>query len=89
MQLDILAIGAHPDDVELCCGGTLAKAVKLVYKTDIVDLSEGGLGTRGNNKELHLSRDGIGMTKHVTSQLSLYHLNTYTLFCPPHSPSYR
>ena len=48
MQLDILAIGAHPDDVELTCAGTLAKASKQGYKTGIVDLTEGELGTRGN-----------------------------------------
>ena len=49
MQLDLLAIGPHPDDVELCCGGTLAKSAKLGYKTGIVDLTEGELGTRGND----------------------------------------
>src|ERR1043165_9553183 len=47
MQLDILAIGAHPDDIELTCSGTLAKAVKKGYKTGIIDLTEGELGTRG------------------------------------------
>ena len=50
MKLDILAIGAHPDDVELCCAGTLAKANKMGYKTGIVDLTGGELGTRGTNK---------------------------------------
>jgi N-acetylglucosamine malate deacetylase 1 len=47
MELDLLAIGAHPDDVELCCGGTLAKAVRSGYKVGIIDLTEGELGTRG------------------------------------------
>src|SRR5258708_6241470 len=47
MQVDILAIGAHPDDIELTCSGTLAKAKKLGYKTGIIDLTEGELGTRG------------------------------------------
>jgi len=50
MKLDILAIGAHPDDVELTCSGTLAKSVKLGYKVGIMDLTEGELGTRGNSK---------------------------------------
>ncbi|MBI3364766.1 MAG: bacillithiol biosynthesis deacetylase BshB1 [Ignavibacteriae bacterium] len=50
MKLDLLAIGAHPDDVELTCSGTLAKATKLGYKVGIVDLTEGELGTRGNDK---------------------------------------
>lgn len=49
MNLDILAVGAHPDDVELTCAGTIAKAVKNGYKAGIVDLTEGELGTRGNN----------------------------------------
>ena len=47
MELDLLAIGAHPDDVELCCGGTLARAAKAGYKVGIIDLTEGELGTRG------------------------------------------
>lgn len=47
MQLDILAVGAHPDDVELCCGGTLAKLVRSGKKAGILDLTEGELGTRG------------------------------------------
>jgi N-acetylglucosamine malate deacetylase 1 len=47
MQLDILAFGAHPDDVELFAGGTMAKMAALGYSTGIVDLSRGELGTRG------------------------------------------
>jgi LmbE family N-acetylglucosaminyl deacetylase len=49
MKLDILAVGAHPDDIELACAGTLIKAAASGYKTGIVDLTEGELGTRGNN----------------------------------------
>lgn len=48
MKLDILAIGAHPDDVELCASGTLLKHIHLGYKVGILDLSCGELGTRGN-----------------------------------------
>jgi bacillithiol biosynthesis deacetylase BshB1 len=47
MKLDVLAIGAHPDDVELGCSGTLINAVKEGKKTGIIDLTEGELGTRG------------------------------------------
>ncbi len=47
MELDILAIGAHPDDVELACGGTVAKCVKQGYKVGLIDLTEGETGTRG------------------------------------------
>ncbi|HEY8367296.1 MAG TPA: PIG-L family deacetylase, partial [Bacteroidia bacterium] len=46
-KLDILAFGAHPDDVELGCGGTLIKHVKLGKKVGIIDLTLGQLGTRG------------------------------------------
>jgi len=48
MKLDILAIGVHPDDVELGCGGTILKQVDLGYKVGIVDLTKGELGSRGS-----------------------------------------
>ena len=46
-SLHILAFGAHPDDVELGCGGTLAKEISLGKKVGIIDLTRGELGTRG------------------------------------------
>ena len=48
MKLDILAFGAHPDDVELGCAATIAKEVSLGKKVGIVDLTQGELGTRGS-----------------------------------------
>lgn len=48
MELDILAVGAHPDDVELGCGATLAKEISLGKKVGILDLTRGELGTRGS-----------------------------------------
>lgn len=48
MKLDILAIGAHPDDVELGCGATLAKEISKGKKVGIIDLTRGELGTRGS-----------------------------------------
>ena len=48
MKLDILAFGAHPDDIELGCGATIAKEVSLGKKVGIVDLTQGELGTRGS-----------------------------------------
>ncbi|WP_167597577.1 bacillithiol biosynthesis deacetylase BshB1 [Leeuwenhoekiella sp. ZYFB001] len=48
MKLDILAIGAHPDDVELSCSGVLAKEASRGKKTGILDLTRGELGTRGS-----------------------------------------
>jgi bacillithiol biosynthesis deacetylase BshB1 len=47
LNLDLLAIAAHPDDVELTCGGTLLKMAQLGYKTGILDLTAGEMGTRG------------------------------------------
>lgn len=47
MKLDILAFGAHPDDIELSCGATIAKEISLGKKVGIVDLTRGELGTRG------------------------------------------
>ena len=49
IKVDFLAIGAHPDDVELGCGGTLAKLINDGKTVAIVDLTQGELGTRGNN----------------------------------------
>src|SRR5437762_3012810 len=46
-SLDILAIAAHRDDVEQTCGGTLLKMAQLRYRTGILDLTQGELGTRG------------------------------------------
>lgn len=48
MKLDILAFGAHPDDVELGCSGTIAKEIALGKKVGIIDLTRGELGTRGS-----------------------------------------
>ena len=45
--VDILFFGAHPDDVELSCGGTVARSVKDGLKVGIVDLTRGEMGTRG------------------------------------------
>ncbi|HEX7755484.1 MAG TPA: PIG-L family deacetylase [Niabella sp.] len=50
MKLDILAIGVHPDDVELCCAGTLLKEIRSGKKAGIVDLTQGELGTRGTKE---------------------------------------
>ncbi len=48
MKLDILAFGAHPDDVELGAGATIAKEISLGKKVGVVDLTRGELGTRGS-----------------------------------------
>jgi len=47
MKIDILVFGAHPDDVELGCGGTVIKLISQGKKVAIIDLTKGELGTRG------------------------------------------
>lgn len=49
-KVDILAIGVHPDDVELSCSGTLLSHIAQGYKVGLLDLSRGELGTRGSAK---------------------------------------
>ena len=48
MKLDILAFSAHPDDIEISCGGTIIKQIQLGKNVGIVDLTQGELGTRGS-----------------------------------------
>lgn len=47
MKVDILAFAAHPDDIEIACGGTILKSINEGKKVAIVDLTQGELGTRG------------------------------------------
>jgi bacillithiol biosynthesis deacetylase BshB1 len=65
IKLDILAIGAHPDDVELGCGATIAKEISLGKKVGILDLTRGELGTRGSaeirDKEAADAADILGI----------------------------
>ena len=65
MKLDILVFGAHPDDVELGCGGTVIKEIKAGKKVGIIDLTRGELGTRGTAEtrtaETKLASDIMGV----------------------------
>ena len=65
MKLDLLVFGAHPDDVELGCGGTIIKKVKQGKKVGIIDLTRGELGTRGTSKTRDLE------TKNATQILGV------------------
>lgn len=64
MKLDILAIGVHPDDVELGCSGTLLKHIENGKKVGLLDLTRGELGTRGSAalrvKEAEAARKKMG-----------------------------
>jgi len=51
MSLDVLAIAAHPDDVEQTCGGTLLRMAELGYRAGVLDLTAGDMGTRGTPEQ--------------------------------------
>lgn len=73
-QLDVIAVGAHPDDVEIACGGTLAKLVQQGYKVGIVDLTDGEPtpGSPGPEVRLQEAADAariLGIHKRVTLDL--------------------
>lgn len=65
-QLDVLAIAAHPDDVELSVGGTLLKLAAMGYKTGVLDLTRGEAGTRGTPEiraaEAHTAGEILGLS---------------------------
>lgn len=65
MKLDILAFGAHPDDIELGCSGTILKHLKNGLKIGVIDLTKGELGTRGTvetrNKETIQATNVLGI----------------------------
>lgn len=69
MKLDILAIGVHPDDVELSCTGTLLHHIRMGKKVGLLDLTEGELGTRGSAeirvKEAEAASRAMGATVRV------------------------
>lgn len=66
MKADILAFGAHPDDIELSCSGTILRHISLGKKVAIVDLTRGELGTRGTpeirEKEASHASEILGVT---------------------------
>lgn len=66
MKVDILAIGVHPDDVELSCSGTIARHIAMGKKVGILDLTMGELGTRGTpelrTKEANDSAKVLGVS---------------------------
>ncbi|MFK7756937.1 MAG: bacillithiol biosynthesis deacetylase BshB1 [Flavobacteriales bacterium] len=66
MKLDILAFGAHPDDIELSAGGTILKAVSEGKKVGIIDLTRGELGSRGSaeirDKEAEAAGQILGLS---------------------------
>lgn len=73
-KIDVLAFGAHPDDVELGMGGTLSKISNGGKKVIVIDLTEGELGTRGNviirNKESQIASKILGIYHRINLKMS-------------------
>ncbi|WP_294679808.1 bacillithiol biosynthesis deacetylase BshB1 [uncultured Fluviicola sp.] len=73
-QIDVLAIGAHPDDVELSASGTLLKHRAMGYSTGIIDLTQGELGSRGTKETRKEEADAaakiLGLTERVNLKMA-------------------
>lgn len=72
MKLDILAIGAHRDDIELSCGGTIIKLADEGYRVGILDLTQGEAGTRGTAKERAREAKNAAKCMGITLRKNLY-----------------
>ena len=73
-RLDVIAVGAHPDDVEIACGGALAKLVKQGYKVGIIDLTDGEPTPKSPGPEVRLEEarkaaETLGVHQRVTLDL--------------------
>ena len=73
-QLDVIAVGAHPDDVEIACGGTLAKLAKQGYQVGIIDLTDGeptpkSPGPEARLEEARQAAAALGVPVRVTLDL--------------------
>ena len=77
-QVDLLAIAAHRDDVELTCGGTLARAVRAGHRVGILDLTQGEMGTRGDAAtraaEAERAAQTLGVALRVNAKMPDAHL---------------
>ena len=73
-QIDVLAIGAHPDDVELSAAGTLLKHRAMGYSTAIIDLTQGEMGSRGSKEirkeEAEAAAKILGLTERVNLKMA-------------------
>jgi bacillithiol biosynthesis deacetylase BshB1 len=66
-ELDVLAIGAHPDDIEIACGGTIALLVRQGLRVGFLHLTKGEMGTRGSAEEREQEAAAAGAVLGVTS----------------------
>ena len=82
--IDVLAVGAHPDDLEILCGGTLAKLAKTGAKVAILDLTNGEPTPRGTllqrEREARLAAEILGIPLRFNAELP----NRILMDCPEH-----
>jgi LmbE family N-acetylglucosaminyl deacetylase len=74
LTLDVVAVGAHPDDAEIACGGTLARLVQQGYKVGIIDLTDGeptpnSPGPHVRLQEAQRAAETLGVHKRITLEL--------------------
>src|SRR6478735_8880575 len=74
-QLDVIAVSAHPDDVEIACGGTLARLVEQGYRVGIIDLTDGeptplSPGPEARLAEAKAAAEALGVHERITLKLS-------------------
>jgi bacillithiol biosynthesis deacetylase BshB1 len=81
MKLDLLAIAPHPDDVELTCGGTMAKMAEAGYATGILDLTRGEAGTRGTPETRLREADQAGKILGVKVRRNLCLPDAHLIVC--------
>lgn len=82
-RLDVIAVGAHPDDVEIACGGILAKLVKQGYRVGIVDLTDGEPTPRSPGPEVRLEearQAALALGVHRRVQLGLTNRRLFDTF---------
>src|SRR6476619_2472212 len=82
-ELDVIAVGAHPDDVEIACGGTLARLVEQGYQVGIVDLTDGEPTPGSPGPEVRLAeakQAAAALGVHVRVQLDLPNRRLFDTF---------
>src|SRR5689334_20935819 len=73
-ELDVIAVGAHPDDVEIACGGTLARLARQGYRVGIVDLTDGeptpgSIGPDVRMEEARRAAEALGIHARINLNL--------------------
>src|SRR6516165_7191946 len=82
-RLDVLAVGPHPDDLEITCGGTLAKLVRQGYRVGVLDLTTGEPTPRGSVETRAREAESARQVLGVPLRINLGLPNRELMDCPP------